>query len=100
MREGEDDMVMGAIKQAGALRRKPALDLDLVTLRAGAVATGVVPHPFDMAFRAGLDVAAQRRSTAADELLCGFMIMQRESAPGSERGKVLTKDLLYGGGHP
>jgi hypothetical protein len=57
MRHGENDMVMVTGQQPGLLAHQPALDLEPGTLGTQPMATGVVPHPFDMPLRTGLDVA-------------------------------------------
>ena len=61
---GEDDMVMIAGEEAGALRRQPALDLDERALWTGPMPTGVVPDARHMAVRAGLDMTTEGRRSA------------------------------------
>ena len=59
MGQGKNNVVMGTGQQAGFLSLQPALDLELIALGAKAVFTGVIPHPLDMSFWAGLDMPAE-----------------------------------------
>lgn len=63
-RQGEHDLVVVAGEQALALPGEPLLDLGVGALRAGAVPAGVVPDPFDVAFRACPGVASEGRGAA------------------------------------
>ena len=69
MRQGEDKVVMGAVsQQPRLLKLQPALDLDLIALRARAVLTGVVPDSLHVPLGAGLNMTPQGRRAAVDEI--------------------------------
>src|SRR5262249_56626614 len=64
MWEREDAMIMVTGQQPGALQGQPAFGLEVRTLGAGAMPTGVVPDAGHMPIRAGLDMAPQHGSAA------------------------------------
>ena len=64
---GEDDMIMLAGQQPSLLRGEPAFDLHPGTLRTHPMPTGVVPDPFEMPLRTGLDVSTQQRGATRQD---------------------------------
>jgi len=68
MGDGEDQVMMGAIEQAGPLPFQPLLGADLVTLGAAAVLTGVVPDAVQVTLVTALDVAAEHGRPAGGNL--------------------------------
>ena len=100
MGKGKNEVMVGAVEQPGALSFQPAFGLDLVALRAAAVSARVVPHPFHMAFRAGLDMAAQFGGAAAAELARSFIKMRGKFTAGCDGMKALPEDVLNGVCHP
>jgi hypothetical protein len=64
----ESHQKVGAAWEAGALFVDPALSLRLVTLRAGAVAAGVVGKDFLLAMIALVDMASQQRRPAGGDI--------------------------------
>jgi hypothetical protein len=52
------------------LKFQPAFNLYLITLRTGAVFTGVVPHSLHMPSRTGLNMTAYGPRAALDNVSC------------------------------
>jgi hypothetical protein len=67
--QSKGDQKVRTLREAVALFVDPALGLRLMTLRAGAVAAGVVGKDFLLAMIALIDVASQRRRPADGDIL-------------------------------
>lgn len=66
--QSKSDQKVGTLREAIALFVDPALGLRLMTLRAGAVAAGVIGKDFLLAMIALVDVASQRRRPADGDI--------------------------------
>lgn len=66
--QSKGDQKVGTVREAAALFVDPVLGLRLMTLRAGAVAAGVIGKDFLLAMIALVDVASQRRRPAEGDI--------------------------------
>jgi len=66
--QSEGHQKVGTRREAAALLLNPAFGLRLVTLRATAVATGVIREDFLLAMTALVDVASQQRCPARGDI--------------------------------
>ena len=64
----EGDQEIGTREEVAALFFNPAVCLTLVTLRAGAVAAGVIRKDFPLAAIALMDVASKERRAAGGDI--------------------------------
>jgi hypothetical protein len=79
MGQGEDDMVMRAGQQAGLLLGQPALDLQPGIWRAYSMFTGIIPDPFQMPLRTGLDMTTEQGCTTRQHRLDRMTNISRQS---------------------
>ena len=94
-RQGEGHQEIGTGQKAAALPNKPALGLILVTLRAGAIAAGVVGKDFLPAVIALVDMTSKERCMASGNIPeCPFAIrVQGVSVLLAVRRAVETDDI-------
>ena len=77
-RQGEDDVIVGDRQEFGFALGQPLLRRRALTLRAVAVATGIVGDAFVRAVLAALDVAAQRRGPAGLDRRHDFQLAEAD----------------------
>ena len=75
MRDGEDDVPMRAVEQSDLLLFQPAFVLQPVTLRAAAVAAGVIPDSVDVPVLATPDMTAEFGGATVDKGLRGLVVV-------------------------
>src|SRR5215831_21110670 len=94
MGQGENDMVMITGQEPRLLQSQPALGLEVGTLRARPMPTGVVPDARHMAVRTGLDMTAECRRPALHDGARGSADMGGQGMRLLIRGKGVLEDRL------
>ncbi len=95
-RRHSKDQVIGLTgQQPGLLAPQPALDLQPGPLGTQPVATGVVPHPFDMPLRTGLDVSPYHRGATHQQRPRRLAHIVRQRVALLKCGLAVLENLLH-----
>ena len=99
VRQGEDDVEMGAGQQLGQLHREPLLACCAGAARASAVAAGVILGRVDVALCTGQHMHTQGGLIAVTDAVGGAVLAGMQDVGLGVLAKVLLKHILQGRSH-